>query len=383
MDEDERLARTLALLAADLGLPGMAPPGGQKEAEFTRLVRTALRQQNDELLYLAVELASEQGPDAYEAARSRIGEAAATFILRRNGAPDMELNAFAIPLFVYSTGGLKAAEGWRDDAAFEALVASFGEHGLESPEAQVVLVQHAYDLAEIERLSYAGLNQIAVEAATVMTSRKPLPAPHIERSMSGWADTHFAPDERTVELRFLLGFALKRCDDPFYRVPEGEQAADAYFEERQARYLAWTRAIAPTLARCLSAQPDDLELQFSFQDLFFDARDRALAELGMLELVHDVDQVLARLDRPAADLTAIVGPAFRQRERVLRAGLYGGAGELLDALEVAPDSLAGLSGQIDDMCAVLRHAGIDRIETTSGFDSSGQARDTKAWTADE
>ena len=383
MDDDERLARTLALLAADLGAPGSQVPAAQKEVEFTRMVRAALRQHNDELLYLAVELAHEQGPEAYDAARSRIGEAASTFILRRNGAPDMEVNAFAIPLFVYSTGGLKAEDGWRDDVAFESLVASFTSHQLESPDAQVVLVQHAYDLAEVERLTYSGLNQIVVEACNVMTSRKPLAAPHIERSMSGWAETHFGPGERAVELRFLLGFALKRCDDPFYRVPEQEAAADAYFEARQQRYLAWSAAMAPTLARCLSAQPDDLELQLSYQDLFFDARDRALAELGMLELVHDVDQLLERLARPAAQVQAIVGPAFHQRERVLRAALYGSDGGLLEALDVAPDSLAGIQEQMDDMCAVLHHAGIERISTTTTFDNSGTPRTLVPWRAGE
>ncbi|UUZ54452.1 hypothetical protein LP419_39915 [Massilia sp. H-1] len=105
-----------------------------------------------------------------------------------------------------------------------------------------------------------------------MSERKLVAAPALEASITGWAPTSFAPADKAVELRFLVGFAYKREDDPFYAVPEDEAAADAWFEERVARYRAWTETVAPLVKRCLAAAPGALDLYFLYQDLFFGAR---------------------------------------------------------------------------------------------------------------
>ena len=51
-------------------------------------------------------------------------------------------------------------------------------------------------------------------------------------------------------MRFLVGFALKRADDPFYAVPAGDAQADAFFDARMERYRDWTVKAAPLVARC-------------------------------------------------------------------------------------------------------------------------------------
>ena len=80
------------------------------------------------------------------------------------------------------------------------------------------------------------------------------------------------------ELRFLLGFALKREDDPFYQAPQEEAAADAYFAARMARYQEWTVQVSPLLQRCLAPAGADLEINFLYQDLFHGGKEQGMAE---------------------------------------------------------------------------------------------------------
>jgi hypothetical protein len=129
----------------------------------------------------------------------------------------MEIDAFAIPVFVHSQGGLDPAADFQDGDAYDALLASFTEAGLESAKAKVVLVSHAYD----RRNRAHHLRPVARHGArsgALADREKIAAAPALERSMQhGWSATAFGADDSAVELRFLLGFALKRADDPFYK----------------------------------------------------------------------------------------------------------------------------------------------------------------------
>ena len=199
----------------------------QYEQDLLTLVRRALRRNHDEVLYGAIEIARFTDPQACRLLKAHIGEQAATLHIRREGEPEREIDAFLIPLFVRSTGGLVAGETFTDDAAYEELAASFVAAGLDSTGAKVALVRHAYDLAEIDHVSFSTLQELLREAAASLASRKPVPAPQLEASIRGWTGERVAPDEAAMELRFLLGFSLKHADDPFYKVPKDEAAADA------------------------------------------------------------------------------------------------------------------------------------------------------------
>ena len=144
----------------------------QKALDFQRLLRKLLNQGKDEVLYGAIELARDEAIDGYRYLRNAVEEGAASLLLRREGAPELEIDAFAIPVFVHSQGGLDPAADFQDSDAYEALLASFTDAGLESPQAKVVLVSHAYDLDEIERITYGQLHAMLREAAHSLTEKK-------------------------------------------------------------------------------------------------------------------------------------------------------------------------------------------------------------------
>lgn len=370
LDDDERLAQTLADLALDLAeqaaddeQAGRATDSAAlslKEDAFDKLLRNALRKKNDDLLYGAIERAHEADVAAWQLLRERVEEASATVLLRRDGAPTMEINAFAVPLLVYSTGGLKDEQTFNDQEAFAQLTESFVAAGLESPRARVVLVSHAYDLGEFERLSYSALNDMVREAAASLGAKKLAPTPALERSMAGWEASSFGPDDYALELRFLLGFALKREDDPFYRVPGEEAAADAYFEARMERFRSWTESAAPLVARCLSAAPATLTVNFLYQDLPFGAREQALAEVATLEMIAGVRLALEGM---APEQTRVViGAAERGQEVVLRVNLLGPDGALLASTDKPLDAAADLQAEVDDVRDALEPLGIVAFE---------------------
>ncbi|MFL6673643.1 MAG: hypothetical protein ACJ8LG_10170, partial [Massilia sp.] len=130
----------------------------EREEELVTQLRRALRKKHDEVLYGAIELARYSDPDACRFLRNRVEEEAATLRIRREGAPDMEIDAFLVPMFVQSNGGLVEAEGFQDEAAYDALVESFRTAGLDSSVAKVALIRHAYDLDEIDRIHYGMLH---------------------------------------------------------------------------------------------------------------------------------------------------------------------------------------------------------------------------------
>ncbi|MES2261358.1 MAG: DUF2863 family protein [Pseudomonadota bacterium] len=340
----------------------------EKEADFQRLVRKYLNQQKDDVLYGAIELAKFEDVDAYRLLRDTVEEAAGTALLRREGAPAMEINAFAIPLFVHSTGGLVQANTFQDDAAFAALLDSFQQAGLESPKAKVVLLQHAYDLHEVDRITYGQLNAMVREAAASMTEKKLSAAPALERSMAGWTGAGFGPDDAAVELRFLLGFALKRADDPFYQAPADEQAADEYYAARMERYRKWTEQAAPLIARCLSPA-GGVELNFLYQDLFFGAKQQGMAEHAMLGMMAELRQAL---QTHGDDCHAVLAAADVEGDMVLRVNLYGAGGSApLASADKPLDLGCDLELEIDDVADALATIGITTVSVAQRFDAQG------------
>ncbi|UGQ45733.1 DUF2863 family protein [Massilia endophytica] len=332
------------------------------EREFQRLLRRYLNQQKDEILYGAIELARDEDIGAYQLLRSAIEDAACTQLLTRENAPPMEIDAFAIPLFVHSRGGLVQAETFQDEAAYSALLASFSEAGLESPRARLVLVQHAYDADEAIRIGYSQMHAMAREAAASLTDKKMREAPALQRSIAGWAPSAFGPEDEAMELRFLLGFSLKRADDPFYQVPQDEAAADAWFATRMQRYQAWTEKAAPLLRRCLASAGRSLELNFLYQDHFFSARRQALAERGTLALIAELGAAARSHGGP---VHVRIAPAEAQGEVVLRAALYGGD-QLLASSNRPFDLGDDLQEAVEDLRDALGTQGITDIRVEEG-----------------
>lgn len=337
----------------------------QKHVDFQRLLRRLLAQGKDEVLYGAVELAREESTEGYRYLRSAIEDGAANLLLRRDDAPDMEIDAFAIPVFVRSQGGLDPAFDFQDGAAYEALLASFTEAGLESSKAKVVLVSHAYDAGEVERITYGQLQAMVREAAHSLTEKKIAAAPALERSLRhGWSATAFGLDDSAVELRYLLGFALKRADDPFYQVPASEKAADAYFARRAEAYQKWTEQYAALVARCLGrargADPA-LSLSFQYQDLFFGARAQAQSEYDMLHLLSELNQALAGHD--PAQVQAVIAPSEDDDQPLLLVELSQGGAVLASAAK-PHDPAADLALALDDLADALASLGLTDISVS-------------------
>jgi hypothetical protein len=342
-----------ALELADLALTVARGQAGADE--LARAVRRHLLDRHDDLLYDAIDQARGMADGCFALLRDTIEEASGSVLLRRPGAPDMEVNAFAIPVFVHSTGGLRAEHTFQDQEAFDALCASVTAAGLESPRAKVVLVQHWYDLAEIDRVTFSGLHALVREAGAALNDRKLRPVPLLEQSMSGWGAHAFAAGDRAVELRFLLGFALKRADDPFYAVPRAAAQADAWYEARMERYRAWTVDAAPLVQRLLAPAQAAPAVHFLYQDLFFGARAQALAELFVLELLAEVN-AHPGIARARLALTEVEGGAL------LRMDLCDSAGTVLAQADKELDPDADLATELADLEDALRGAGIGTIE---------------------
>ena len=382
-EDDDVMAQTLADLALELAEQEHAdeedaPALRLKEDEFGKLLRNALRKKNDEVLYGAIERARYADVGAYQYLRSHIEEAAANVVLRKEGGPAMEVNAFAVPLFVHSNGGLKQAEQFQDGDAFAELVDSFKQAGLESPHAKVVMISHAYDADEADRITYSDLADMARDAAASMTDKKLVATPALERSIVGWTPTSFADGDKAVELRFLLGFALKRADDPFYQPPEGEAAADAWYEQRMERYRAWTGRAASLVRRCLAADPESLELHFLYQDLFFGAREQGMAELAMLQMMAELGAALQQHGGPAG-ARAVVGPADVNDMMVLRVALLGEDGAQLASADKPLDLAADLQAEVDDICDALGTLGVDQVSVALRFGADGQPQEVQPY----
>lgn len=395
--DHDGLAQNLVDLALEITEREDADPStvAAREQEVQTLVRRALRRRNDETLYGAIELALLTDPDACRYLRATIEEEAATLQVRGDvrgeqggarddgAAPEFEIDCFMMPLFVRSTGGLKPDEIFRDDAAFEELGDSLRQAGLASVDTRIVLVRHLYDIDAVDRIRFSDLQEMLREAAATMRSKKLVGAPAIEASMRPWQGVGHGPEDEALELRFLLGFAMKRADDPFYRVPGDEAGADAYYEGRMARYRMWAGGVATLLARSLSAHPTEIDINFLYQDLFYGAKEQGLGELAMLATLAGVNARLDDLGREPARLKAVVAPFETDDELVLRINLYpldGGAP--LATIDKPLDLSADVESELEDLCDGLGTVGLDGVLVASGFDEHGEPEDAQAYLND-
>ncbi|MFT5644612.1 MAG: hypothetical protein ACI83P_002171 [Janthinobacterium sp.] len=389
-DKDDLVAQSLADLALDLveqedseTSATMSAQLGQKEIDFHKLIRKTLNQKKDDVLYDAIERAKDADVGAYQYLRSNIEELSATVFIRQGDAPEMEINAFVIPMFVHSTGGLVEADGFQDQEAFDALVRSFQSHELESAKAKVVLINHAYDLHEIDRITYSDLNEMVRDAWASMTDKKITALPALERSMAGWSATDFGADDTAVELRFLLGFALKRTDDPFYQAPPDAEAADAWFAARMQRYQLWTQQVAPMVQRCLTAPTNPITLNFLYQDLFHGGKEQGLAEYFMLQMMSGINQALHENGITAQQVHAIVGPDDVDGAMLMRVNLHAreghARGTLLVSKEKPLDLAADLQIEVDDICDALTTIGIEAVAVALRLDADGHAQDVRPY----
>lgn len=363
-DDDDFVAQAMAELALDVAVPEDDDEAAvrQKNDELNRMILNALRKKNDDVLYDAIDRARYSDIPAYQLLRASIEEASGVVVMRREGVPAMEINAFAIPLFVHSTGGLKESESFGDPDAFEALLDSLRGAGLESEGAQVVLVAHAYDPREAARITYCELNEIVRDVHASMTAKKLTATPALDRSMTGWAPNTAAAGEPTVELRFLVGFALKRVDDPFYAIPDDDARAEEYFEARMARYRAWTELASPLVRRCLAANPDSIEVNFLYQDLFFGAFEHGVEELATLRMMTQLNQALETSGLAPAEASARVAAAASEDDLVMRVTLLGQGGAVLGTIEKPLDVGAELEAEIEDVRDALAAIGIGNVE---------------------
>jgi hypothetical protein len=362
--------RELSTLALTIVERDEIDSGSTREEELLTLVRRALRRHHDDVLDGAIEYTKFTDPDACRYLRAVVEEEASSQRLRREGAPEIEIDAFMIPLFVRSTGGLAEAEAFADEEAFTRLVESFQSLGLESDAANVVLVRHLYDMGEVDAIGFSQLHDIVREAAASMTAKKPTPVPLLEATMTGWTSQQFAPEDAAMELRFLFGFSLKAVDDPFYAVPEDEEEGEAYYDARLERYRSWTVEAAPLVRRCLAADGERLSVDFLYQDLFFGARETAADEMSMLMALAEANQLLGMRGLSAEQTRAVVAVLDGGENALLRTNLYH-AGELVGSVDKAVDLAADLGEELDDMCDALLTFGFEPVETAADFTPDG------------
>ncbi|KFI07607.1 hypothetical protein [Massilia sp. BSC265] len=379
--DNASLAQELADLALAIAEREEAPGFGsasEREEELLAAVRKLLRKKRDEALYEAIEVARYTDPEACRLLRSRIEEEAANLRLRRAEGDgkdvEYEIDAFLIPLFVRTTGGLQALQTFQDEEAFEALANSFHPAGLESAGAKLVLVQHAYDLAEIDHVSYSALQEMLREAAASLLEKKLQPAPTIEASIRGWTGERFAPDESALELRFLLGFSLKRADDPFYAVPRDEAGAEAWYAAREERYRGWTFQAAPLVRRLLAREPDGIHVDFLYQDLFYGAKEQGVSELTTLGILSEIARTLSAKDLAPDQVHAAVAPLDAGEHIVLRINLYAlDGGTPWGSVETPVDLAADLGAEMDTLCDALLSLGLEGVSVATGFSEDGHA----------
>jgi hypothetical protein len=383
-DDEDPLAQALCDLAIELvegvDSESMKEALKQKEIDLHRIIRKSLQRKKDDTLHEALDLARYADGSAWQLLNERIEEASGVVVFRRDHGADLEINAFLVPIFVQTTGGLDREETFQDEEAFDLLRQSFKDAQLESRDATVVLVSHAYHLDEMDRIDYSDLNEMVREAYTTMTSKKVVATPAIDRSFSGWPASSFEPTDQALELRFLLGFALKATDDPFYQVPADEADADAYFEARGERFQRWTEQAAPLLARCLAKDHAGIEINFLYQDLFHGGKERGAAEYYTLQMMSELNHGLRQHGAEARDTKAIMGPAEVEDELVLRVNLYAEADGALLASSDKPMAAAGdFESEADDAYDALMTMGVKSLSLAVRFDAAGQPVDAQPY----
>jgi hypothetical protein len=383
-EQEEALTQDLGQLAGELAAAKdkkLAPATWKtRNSDFQKLIRKCLQQKKDDVLYEALDRAIYAGGKVYQLLKESIEEASEIQIFKREQAQDIEVNAFVIPIFAHTRGGLQSAHNFQDQQAFDLLTQSIQEAQLESRNARVVLVSHAYHLDEIDGIRYSHLYDMVRDAFTAMTSKKLVATPAIDRSIIGWPENHFSPQDLAVELRFLLGFTLKAIDDPFYHVPTDEEAAERYFDVRAARFQQWALQVAPLVKRCLATEGFELDIHFLYQDLFFGGKERGVAEYFMLEMMSELHQGLQLHGALPEHTHAVVGPADVGGELILRVNLHAHADRaLLVSAEKTLPILFDLASEADDIYDALTTIGVKSMALAVKFDADGQAVDAQAY----
>lgn len=383
-EQDEVLSDRLVALAIDLreaGVYAVLPdPLKKAQAELRRTIRKCLQQKREQALDEALERTYEEDADAYRVLRTEMEELSGTVLFRKDEGSDMEINAFVVPLFVHTTGGLRSDQCFMDEQAFEQLRDSFQEGGLESRKAHVVLVSHAYHAEEIEHIGYCQLHEMVHEAYEAMTRKKATNADAIASSLRGWPEPHFAPDDSAMELRFLLGFALKSMDDPFYHVPEKEAAADRYFEARSDRFQKWSQKVLPLLQRSLVTDGREVQIDFLYQDLFHGGKEAAVAELEMLRVLSEVQQVLDEHGSEPGDAKAIIGPTEVDDGAVVRVSLHMKENEAaIGAIDKLVGRMETVESAVADLADALSSIGLRDLFITKQFDTEGMPANMRSY----
>lgn len=374
-EQDDVLSDRLVALALDLresGVYAMLPDALKKaQSELRRTIRKCLQQKREQALDEALERSWEEDADAYRVLRAEVEELSGTILFRHDDGPHQEINAFLVPIFVHTTGGLRSDQDFQDEQAFAALRDSFQEGGLESRKANVVLVSHAYHLDEIEHIGYCQLNQMVQEAYEAMTRKKATAADAIASSMQGWPESHFGPQDSAMELRFLLGFALKPMDDPFYHVPEKEAAADRYFAARAERFRKWSQQVQPLLQRSLVTDGREVQIDFLYQDLFHGGKEAAVGELEMLRVLSEVQHALEEHGSAPDAVKAIIGPTEDDDGAVVRVSLQTKADDAISAIDKLVSRIDSVENAVTDLADALAGIGISDLSITRHFDAEG------------
>jgi hypothetical protein len=381
---DDVVAQKLAELAIDLrdldAYATLPDDLKKKKSDLDKLIRKCLRQNKDDALNEALERTYEEDGYAFDRLKLNLEELSGTIVVRRDDDPALEVNAFVVPMFVHTVGGLRIEECFQDEEAFEQLRDSFQKGELESKKATVVLVSHAFHLNEIDRIGYCQLHEMVHEAYESVSRKKGTAAPAIARSMSGWPANAFAPDDSAVELRFLLGFAIKTLEDPFYKVPEKEAAADRYFETRAQRFRQWAADNASLVKRCLVTDGREVEIDFLYQDLFHGGKATALSEYYMLQMMSELHQALGESGISPDSTNAIIGPTDVDDGMVLRVNLYAQADGALIVSSDKPIAVArDLQAEADDVHDALATLGVKSLSLAMRFDTDGQPVDVRPY----
>lgn len=370
-DVEEALIQQLADLAVELATEDEnSPTLPAKQRDLRRLITKHLRDQQDDVLYEALERARDVEADVFSYLREVIEEAAGTVIFVRH-EQRIEVNAFVIPMFVRTVGGLHPDHNFRDAEAFEALTASIQQAQLESADAKVVLVSYAYHLDEIDAITYSHLEAMVRDAYSAMTDKKIKATPAIERSFGGWPPNRFGAHDTAVELRFLLGFVLKNVNDPFYQVPADEAAMEAYFAQRAERFQAWSEMVVPLVQRCLVADVREFDVHFLYQDLFYGGKQRGVSEYFMLQMMSELDHGLQHSGIAGTDTHAVMGPVDNDGDVLLRVNLYSDAGQVVATVDKAIDTTRALEEELADTCDAVLTLGVKGVGLAERFDVAG------------
>lgn len=393
-DKDEATTEALCDLALAVSRNQVRRSGSelaeQQGIDFHKIIKRCLHQKKDEILYDALARTETNDPQAALTLKLAVEDAAEATVIERADGKTLEINAFVIPLFLHTIGGLDPEQCFQDQDAFTALTASFQAEQLESPDASVVLVSHGYHLNEIDGITYSHLHEMLRDAFAAMSDKRVAATPAIDRSFGGWPDSPFAPNDKAIELRFLLGFALKSVDDPFYEVPEDEGRADAYFAQREQRFQQWTGKVAPLVMRCFGLQhtghaaggddaAQDSDVHFLYQDMFHGGKERGIAEYFMLQLISDLNHALHAKNVPASATRAVIGAVDLSDESVLRVQLLNiEDGTLVASADKPVPGAIDWDLEIADAANALLMIGVQESSVSTGFEADGETRHLNA-----